>query len=199
MRVGTLPWLLHHEWRLWCRHKSGLPYLISISKRLFGILLLYGVGLIAVGLFKGDLNYPLQYLLRNLPQNADAALWMAVAAWFWMFYFSFLESARHLEATLTQSPNLTPLVSSPLSPKSLFATKFFRTAVAALLRNAPLFIACSLIYWPSLRFFVGVVITSILLTVQCTSLVLWLMLWVTRGWGVRRAYGITIIGQLYSF
>lgn len=191
MRVGTLPWLLRHEWRVWCRHPSGLPFLISTSKKFLGILLIYGIALSVVGFFKDDLSYPLQYLLQNLPQNSDAALWMAVVIWFWMFYFSFLESSKHLDAFLRQPQGLTFFASSPLSPQPLFITIFVKVAGAALLSKAPLFLCCSFLYWPSLQLLVGVVITNILLTVQCTSLVMGVFLCIARWWGVRRAVVVT--------
>ncbi|MGF1603674.1 MAG: hypothetical protein ACFCU8_16960 [Thermosynechococcaceae cyanobacterium] len=146
MQVRTLPWLLRHEWRLWCRHQYGLTLLVSTSKQLLGISLICEVGLIAVGFFKNDFGYPVEYLLeylqRNLPQNPDAALWMAVVAWFWMFFFNFLEISKYLNAVLTQSSSLPAFVSSPLRPQHLFTAKYAKVAGATLLRQAPLFLCC---------------------------------------------------------
>ena len=184
MRAGTLPWLLHHEWRLWCRDPHGLPTLVRILKICFWVLLIGGIGLSTVGFFTDDFRYPPQFM-QQLEQNPDADLWTAIWIWSLVFFVSLSKSLDYLSAII-QSPGISPLVSSPLTPQHLFLMKFGKVIAITLFETAP-FIVGMVIVKPTLHFLLGAVFTGVLLAVLSTSLVMWsalgLGLWLGTRWG----------------
>lgn len=121
MKVGTLPWLIQHELRLYWRQLNGRWFLLFLG--FFGLALL-GV-ILPVSLLSGvSSRAPLS--LTPIP---DIALWWAVGIWMIGFFFAFYTAIEQGVRVLFERNDLDLLVSSILSPKVIFASRLLSIAL----------------------------------------------------------------------
>ncbi|MGF1601650.1 MAG: hypothetical protein ACFCU8_06460 [Thermosynechococcaceae cyanobacterium] len=128
MRVGTLPWLLRHEWRLWRRSPYGETCL-QLAWTTCVIAGIICVGIIGVDFFSTG---P-QDFRQHLTQHPDVGLWIAISISALFFEITFFDSLSQLFAALEQTKGRDFLLaSSPISIRRLFMMQFgklFSTAV----------------------------------------------------------------------
>jgi ABC-2 type transport system permease protein len=179
MKVGTLPWLLYHELRLWWRELSSN----RSSKILMGVFGAFGAFFMAIlGL---ALYFTREALSGTIP---DWALWVALAAWLLGFFYAFTQAINQSVIALFDRGDLDLLVSSPISSKVIFASRLLGVAIEVFLSFSlfvvPFSILAVLIGIPRL---LGVYPALIGLSLFAASLAMLLTLWLVRLMGARRA------------
>jgi ABC-2 type transport system permease protein len=106
MKVGTLPWIVRQELRLWWREITVRPVAIFILV-IFAILPLIWVWS-TLGNFRDA---------RSFDPIPDTAIWIAVVVWLFGFYYGFIQAMRSSLMGLFERGDLDLLVSSPISSK----------------------------------------------------------------------------------
>jgi ABC-2 type transport system permease protein len=180
MKVGTLPWLLRHELRLWWREtissRSTIIWLVVLG--FLGLLFLLPLGILLS--MVGS-----QLALSNLPPTA---IWVAVAAWILGFIYTFTQAMGQSVIALFDRGDLDLLVASPVSSKIIFASRLLGVAIQS-------FISCSLVVVPFSAIAVligvprllGIYPALISLCLLSASVAMLLTLWLVRLLGARRA------------
>ncbi|HEY9665654.1 MAG TPA: hypothetical protein V6C91_02570, partial [Coleofasciculaceae cyanobacterium] len=180
MKVGTLPWLLHHELRLWWREFSGKG---AAKKFLLGFLALAIAGSMIL----------LGFALRNGREVFSStvpnwAIWIAASVWLIGFFYGFTQALNQSVIALFDRGDLDLLVSSPISSKTIFASRLLGVALEVFLSFSlivvPFSILVSIIGIPR---FLGVYPALIGLSLYAASLAMLLTLWLVRLMGARRA------------
>jgi ABC-2 type transport system permease protein len=121
MKVGTLPWLIQHELRLYWRQLNGKWLFVVLG--ILGLILL-SVMLPASLLVRMSSGVPLS--LNPIP---DMVLWWAVGLWSMGFFFAFYAALEQGVRVLFERNDLDLLVSSILSPKVIFASRLLSIAI----------------------------------------------------------------------
>lgn len=107
MQVGTLPWLLRHELRLWWRELSA-----ERSTRIWLVVLV--VAALALVVFLWNILASIRQTLKasTLP---EAAIWIAVAIWFVGFFYTFYQAVEQSIVALFDRGDLDSCSSAPPS------------------------------------------------------------------------------------
>jgi ABC-2 type transport system permease protein len=121
MKVGTLPWLIQHELRLYWRQLNGKWLFIFLG--IFGLVLL-SVLLPASLLIRISSRDPLS--LNPIP---EAVFWWGVGGWMVGFFFAFYTAIEQGVQVLFERNDLDLLISSILSPKVIFASRLLSIAI----------------------------------------------------------------------
>ncbi len=177
MKVGTLPWIVRHELRLWWRDITVRPVTIFILG-IFAILVLSWVW------FKlANLRDALAF--HTIP---DSAFWIAVVGWLFGFYYGFIQAMKSSLIMLFERGDLDLLVSSPISSKVIFASRVLAIALTTFfsccLFVVPLSLIAVLLGVPQL---LGLYPTLISLSLGGTSLAMLFVLVLVRVVGAKRA------------
>lgn len=180
MKVGTFPWLIQHELRLWWRDFSGK----GLNKRrwiFFGLL----IALLLVWLWFGLSRIRAVIIGTSLP---DWAIWIAVGSWVVGFFYAFYQAMERSVIALFDRGDLDLLVSSPVSGKVIFASRLLGVAIEIFLSFSlivvPFSIIVVLISIPKL---LGIYPALIGLSLTAASLAMLLTLWLVSLLGARRA------------
>ncbi|MGF1601655.1 MAG: hypothetical protein ACFCU8_06485 [Thermosynechococcaceae cyanobacterium] len=186
---GTLPWLLRHEWRLWCRDPKGLPLVVDGAKLTLVLIPIFCVGIIAVELFCSDLQDFRQYLA----QYPATGLGIAIATWGLLFLVMLRVCFDRLFALLEKPTDLDLVASSPLGAQHFFMMQFGKLTTTVLLSNDALPTCAPLIIFVthSVQPVIGLAITLILQALLCSSLAMWMWLDPVRWLGLKRAFLFT--------
>lgn len=134
MKVGTLPWIVYHELRLWWRENTVRPGAIFIGS--ISVILL----LIWVWFTLDDFRDFKSF--QTIPENA---LWIAVVVWLFGFYYGFIQAMRGSLVGLFERGDLDLLVSSPISSKVIFASRVLAIALKIFFSGCLFVIPVSLI------------------------------------------------------
>ncbi|MGB7415442.1 MAG: hypothetical protein WA902_14645 [Thermosynechococcaceae cyanobacterium] len=190
MRVGTLPWLLRHEWRLGLRSAFGELYIQTIWMSLV-IACIGSVVIIAVDGFSSEL----QDFRQHLVQNPDVGLWVAIAISTLFFEVTFFDNLSRLFAALEQSTGSDLLTSSPLSARRIFKMQFAKLFLTGLISNVGFlpYALCTALAVRSLQPIAGFAIITIVVSLLCNGLAMWVGLGLARWLGVKRA---ALVGRL---
>jgi ABC-2 type transport system permease protein len=180
MKVGTLPWLLRHELRLWWREtissRATLIWLLIFG--LLGLLFLLPFGIL-LSMVRSSISFD------DLPATA---LWIAVAAWFLGFVYTFTQAMGQSVIALFDRGDLDLLVASPVSSKVIFASRLLAVALQC-------FISCCLLVVPfsviglliGIPQLLGIYPALISLCLLSASIAMLLTLWLVRLLGAKRA------------
>lgn len=181
MKVGTLPWIVRHELRLWWREITIRPVTI-FSLGIFTILTLSWVWL-SLDDFREAKSF------HTIP---DSVFWIAVVAWLFGFYYSFIQAMRSSLIMLFERGDLDLLVSSPISSKVIFASRVLAIALKTFFSGClfviPLSLIAVLFGIPQL---LGLFPTLIGLSLSATSLAMLFVLVLVRVVGTKRARTFT--------
>jgi ABC-2 type transport system permease protein len=179
MKVGTLPWLLYHELRLWWREVSGK----QAAKFFIGFFALLAVGsIILLGFALGGGRDPFS---SGLP---DWAIWVAFSVWLIGFFYGFTQSINQSVIALFDRGDLDLLVSSPISSKVIFASRLLSVAIEVFLSFSLVVVPFSfLVLLLGIPRLLGVYPALIGLSLYAASLAMLLTLWLVRLMGAPRA------------
>ncbi|MDF5726736.1 MAG: hypothetical protein PUP92_01540 [Rhizonema sp. PD38] len=122
MKVGTLPWLLRHELRLWWREISTKPAVVIATTILS---LLFTSLFVSLWFSLGDVRQ--EVVFGTIP---DLAIWLAVGVWLLGFCYALTMAMGYSLVALFERGDLDLLVSSPVSSKVIFASRFVAIAYA---------------------------------------------------------------------
>jgi len=111
MQVGSLPWLLRHELRLWWRDRTSKPGVAGWA---------IALGILFTGLFL-QLWMVLSTVRTLLPPAnlAQLGFWMATGLWVVGFCYAFIQSIRQSIIALFDRGDLDLLISSWLTDKTI--------------------------------------------------------------------------------
>ncbi|MBL1176710.1 hypothetical protein [Pantanalinema sp. GBBB05] len=180
MQVGTLPWLLMHELRLWWRELRGKWVLLGFAI-VIEMLLLFS--LVISWLLFSRLGQ--RFSLHPVP---EFLFWGAVVMWLFAFFYGFTVAMENSITSLFDRGDLDLLVSSPISSQVIFASRLLGVALKV-------FLGISLFVAPMSLLFVligayellGVYPALVGLSLTVASLAMLLTLWLVRLLGARRA------------
>lgn len=180
MKVGTLPWLLRHELRLWWREtissRTTLIWLLVFG--LLGLLFLLPFALV-LSMVRSSISF------EDLPATA---LWIAIAAWFLGFVYTFTQAMGQSVIALFDRGDLDLLVASPVSSKVIFASRLLAVALQCFISCCLLVVPFSLIVLllgiPQL---LGIYPALVSICLLSASVAMLLTLWLVRLLGARRA------------
>ncbi|MGB7415342.1 MAG: hypothetical protein WA902_14140 [Thermosynechococcaceae cyanobacterium] len=190
MRVGTLPWLLCHEWRLWKRDPRGLAYFLDGTKWVFGgfaIALLFCIGWIYLATFNDYSSQGLQTFQNDFSQNSDLAFWRSVGL---ISLFSVLGPLNVLDYIYRFSRKPAAFIlpaSSPVKPQALFSVEYCKLLIELLSGfgvTLPISI-CVAVLIQSVQPVIGLAIVELQLTVLMPTLTLWFLVLALR-LGIKR-------------
>jgi ABC-2 type transport system permease protein len=177
MKVGTLPWIVRHELRLWWREITVRPVTIFILVS-FAILPLTWVWF-TLGNLRDTKSF------QTIP---DTAFWIAVVVWLFGFYYGFIQAMRSSLMGLFERGDLDLLVSSPISSKVIFASRVLaialKTFCSGCLFVIPLSLIAVLFGVPQL---LGLYPALIGISLSATSLAMLFVLVLVRVVGAKRA------------
>ncbi len=180
MSVGTLPWLLRHELRLWWREITVRPAAIFVT----GILAFSLAGLFIWLWFElGNIRESISF--NTIPESA---LWIAVGLWLFGFYYGFIQAMRNSLMGIFERGDLDLLVSSPISSRVIFASRLLsialKTFFSGCLFIVPLSLIAVLFGVPQL---LGLYPALIGLSLIATSLAMLFVLGLVRVFGAKQA------------
>lgn len=180
MQVGTLPWLLMHELRLWWRELRGKWILLGFAI-VIELLLLFS--LIVSWFLFSRLGQRLS--LNPVP---EPIFWGAVVLWLFAFFYGFTVAMENSITSLFDRGDLDLLVSSPISSQVIFASRLLGVALKVFLGIA-LFVAPVSLLFPAIGAYelLGVYPALVGLSLVVASLAMLLTLWLVRLLGARRA------------
>ncbi|MBW4520938.1 MAG: hypothetical protein KME16_14700 [Scytolyngbya sp. HA4215-MV1] len=183
--VGTLPWLLGHELRLWWREMVSKP-----GKIVWSIVL----SLLCTLIF-GVFWFALSGIRASIPAGmfADVALWIAIAVWLIGFFYAFIEAMRQSVIVLFDRGDLDLLVASPVPSKVIFASRLLSVALKVCLSFAAILVPITLFAVPAFPRLLGIYPSLIGLALSTSSLAMLLTLWLVRLLGAKRARTLTQI------
>ncbi|UBF28025.1 hypothetical protein K9N68_09075 [Kovacikia minuta CCNUW1] len=180
MQVGSLPWLLRHELRLWWRDLISRPGVMGWT---------IALGVLFTGLF--SLLWLVLSSLRELMPPTDLSqfgFWMAAGLWVVGFCYAFIQSIGQSIIALFDRGDLDLLISSPVSSKVIFASRLLGVALTAFLNYCPIVVPSSLMAialgFPQL---VGIYPALAGMTLYAASLAMLLTVLLVRRLGARRA------------
>ncbi|MGI0489683.1 hypothetical protein ACN4EK_30055, partial [Pantanalinema rosaneae CENA516] len=180
MQVGTLPWLLLHELRLWWRELRGkwilLGFLIVIE-----ILLLFSF--IVSWLLLSRIGQ--RFSLDPVP---EPVFWGVVVLWLFAFFYGFTVAMENSITSLFDRGDLDLLVSSPVSSQVIFASRLLGVALKVFL-GISLFVAPISLLFLAIGAYelLGVYPALVGLSLTVASLAMLLTIWLVRLLGARRA------------
>ncbi|HEY9617678.1 MAG TPA: hypothetical protein V6C64_12585 [Microcoleaceae cyanobacterium] len=180
MQVGTLPWLLLHELRLWWRELRGKWILLGFAIVIEVLLL---VSFVISWLLLSRLGQ--RFSLHPLP---EPLFWGAVVLWLFAFFYGFTVAMENSITSLFDRGDLDLLVSSPISSQVIFASRLLGVALKV-------FLGISLFVAPISLLFIligayellGVYPALVGLSLTVASLAMLLTIWLVRLLGARRA------------
>ncbi|MBW4623680.1 MAG: hypothetical protein KME17_30505 [Cyanosarcina radialis HA8281-LM2] len=179
MRVGTLPWLLRHELRLWWREIIGkwlLAILAAIGILIALFLVLWGLVLSKAG---GGIS------LDPIPESV---FWVAAIVWLVGFGYAFMQAMGQTVIAVFDRGDLDFLVSSPISSKVIFASRFLGIVLQVFLGFGLLVVPSSiLVVLAGIPQLLGIYPAVIGLSLTAASLAMLLTLWLVKVLGARRA------------
>jgi ABC-2 type transport system permease protein len=180
MQVGSLPWLLRHELRLWWRDLTSRPGVVGWA--------------IAIGILFAGLFFLLWVVLSSLRELmpltvlSQVGFWFAAGLWVVGFCYAFIQSIKQSIIALFDRGDLDLLISSPVSSKVIFASRLLGVALAAFLNYCPIVVPASLLAvalgFPQL---LGIYPALAGLTLYAASLAMLLTVWLVRRLGARQA------------
>ena len=139
-KEGALPWLLHHEIRLWWRGLRGKWFLIAMAI-LFGLLIV-GPLILWLGIFSRFDDIAQIWMLSPLPAPF---LWGAVVTSLFSFFFAFIQAMGQSLIALFDRGDLDLLISSPISSKVIFASRLLSIALEIFLGMSVFIVLPSLV------------------------------------------------------
>jgi ABC-2 type transport system permease protein len=180
MQVGSLPWLLRHELRLWWRDVQSRPGLI-IWSIILG-LLASGVFLLFWLAFSGLRDSTRTMDLTNLP------FWTAVIFWLLGLLYGFIQAMQQSIFALFDRGDLDLLVSSPVSSQVIFASRLIGVALRICLNYCPIVVPASLVAVAiGLPQLLGIYPALVGLALAVASVAMLVTLWLVGWLGARRA------------
>ncbi len=186
MKVGTFPWLIQHELRLWWRDlsqswRSSQPLWIFL-----GVASLALGGLAVLSVLWDALSEVREVFLNTTPPVG--VLWIAVIAWIGSFLYAFYIAMERSLVALFDRGDLDLLVSSPVSSKVIFASRWLSVVIEVFLGFSLLVVPFSLlVVLVGIPKLLGIYPALIGLSLTATSLAMLLVLWLVRFLGARRA------------
>lgn len=182
IRQSSLFWLLRHELRLWWRELRAKWFLLIVAIAL-GLLMLLIVGLWITIIRLGE-QPPLQIPIP-LPLSM---LQIAGSVWIFLFAYSFIQAMQQSLTALFDRGDLDLLISSPIAPKTIFASRLLSVAIEVFLGLLMLIIPMTLIILLIGTFrLLGIYPALIGICLTTASLSMLLTLWLVRWVGARRA------------
>lgn len=124
---GSLPWLMVHECRLWWRDLRAKWFLYIMG----GLLAIVTLLLAGLWLLTAQLGEAPPVLLPNPP--SPLALRIAGGFWMFLFIYAFIQAMQQSLTALFDRGDLDLLVSSPISSKTIFASRLLSVAVEVFL------------------------------------------------------------------
>lgn len=122
-RPGSLPWLMVHECRLWWRDLRAKWFLYIMG----GLLAIVSLLLAGLWLLSAQVGgAPPITLPDPLP---PLALRLAGGFWLFLFIYAFIQAMQQSLTALFDRGDLDLLVSSPISSKTIFASRLLSVAV----------------------------------------------------------------------
>ncbi|MGB7415441.1 MAG: hypothetical protein WA902_14640, partial [Thermosynechococcaceae cyanobacterium] len=175
MRVGTLPWLLRHEWRLWCRDPQGRDMFVNLFTALLIILaipLSICIGWIVLANFNDYAYSSLQAFRDNYARDPDQAFWTAVNSLGFYLFYLLLCVLPGFSRVLTRPAAFDLPASSPLNPQVFFRAQFCKFIFQSLsIYCVALPISCcAAVLMRSVQPLIGMAIVGLQLTVIFASL-----------------------------
>ncbi len=184
MKVGTLPWLLRHELRLWWREISTKPAVVIATT----ILSLLFTGLfVSLWFSLGEARQKVAF--GTIP---DFAIWLAVGVWLLGFCYALTMAMGYSLVALFERGDLDLLVSSPVSSKVIFASRFMAIALEIFLSFSIFVVPVSLIaVVVGIPQLLGLYPALIGISLTATSVAMLLTLKLVRLIGARQARTLT--------
>jgi len=124
---GSLPWLMVHECRLWWRDLRAKWFLYIMG----GLLAIVTLFLAGVWLLTARLGDAPLVLVPNPP--TPSMLRIAGGFWMFLFIYAFIQAMQQSLTALFDRGDLDLLVSSPISSKTIFASRLLSVAVEVFL------------------------------------------------------------------
>ncbi len=143
LQQGTLPWLLKHELRLWWRDFSGKWIIIGVVA-FFGIFI---ASMLVLWLSLSAMFERIRQLTfsGSLP---DALLWTAGGIFVFLFTLSLLSATNQSLSMMFERSDLDLLISSPVSTKTVLASRLLRLAIGSFLGICLLVVPLTLVAIP---------------------------------------------------
>ena len=182
VKPGTLPWLLNHELRLWWRDLRAKWFLLIMG-------ILSGIVIVAIALLWFLVNRFAEQPLPQFPNPIPLSfLRIGGGVLLFLFIYSFMQAMQQSLAALFDRGDLDLLVSSPIPPKTIFASRLLGVAIEVFLSFLtlviPISLAFMLIGWFQL---LAIYPALMMLCLLSTSGSMLLALWLVRLIGAKRA------------
>ncbi|PZD74508.1 hypothetical protein C1752_01014 [Acaryochloris thomasi RCC1774] len=180
MQVGSLPWLLRHEWRVWSRDPRGFAYFrdgVKYAFWLFAIALLFCLGWVYLATFNDYSNHGLQAFQNSFSQDRDHAFWTAVGC---LSFFELIGLMSPFDQIFFMRRKFAALIlptSSPIKSQTLFAVQYCKLLFQLFsFYGATLLIAiCAAVLIQSIQPVIGMAIVGLQLTILLPNLTLWVI------------------------
>ncbi len=194
--VGSLPWLLGYEIKLWWREFRSKPgsLVLLVMFGILGLLVLSTVGLSWIGLLyasqaEGILEFSLKF--EDLPASV---IWLILGVWLFWFVLSWAQAINLSISIVFERGDLDLLMASPLNSKVLVTSRLLSIMLQIMFAFGwPLFfILLFALYLPVL---VGLIPSLLSLFLLASSLGLLSTLWLIRRLGSGQA---RIVGQILA-
>ncbi|MEM7771553.1 MAG: hypothetical protein AAF327_13730 [Cyanobacteria bacterium P01_A01_bin.37] len=181
-KPGTLAWLLGHELRLWWRDLKAKWFLMILGL-ISGLLVLT---IAVVWLLAGRIGGQAPMMLPHpLPLSF---LQLGGTAWLFLFVYSFIQAMQQSLIALFDRGDLDLLVSSPIHPKTIFASRLLSVSIEVFLGFLTLIVPATFLFmligWFQL---LGLYPSLFGLCLLSTSSAMLLNLVLVRWVGVKRA------------
>ncbi|MEM1311626.1 MAG: hypothetical protein AAGF98_19360, partial [Cyanobacteria bacterium P01_H01_bin.153] len=187
LKVGSLPWLLRHEIRLWWRELRG-KWLILALALLFGLpyMLLLVLSLSLQSADSGSSGSIAQTL--GITPLADPVLWGAVLVCFFIFYLAFMQAIPKSLTAVFDRGDLDLLIASPVSGKTVFASRLIGVSLQIFL-GIGVFLVLPSLFALVLGLFqvLGIYIALAGICLVATSLAMVITLWLVHLMGAPKA------------
>lgn len=187
LKVGSLPWLLRHEIRLWWRGLRGKWLIVALAV-LFGLpyILLFGLA------FSTRLDNPDS--LREMTQTlglyplSEPVLWGVVIGCLFVFCLALIQAITKSLTAIFDRGDLDLLIASPIASQTVLASRLISVALQIFLGIGVFFVLPSLLAL-MLGFIrvLGVYITLAGICLIAASLAMALTLWLVRWLGASKA------------
>jgi ABC-2 type transport system permease protein len=186
---GTLPWLLAYELQLWWRELKAKWFLLIVGILAAGGVLLLGLSWFVINVWGGG------DALLSIPDPLPLMiLQIGGGAWLFLLIYAFIQAMQQSLIALFDRGDLDLLVSSPIPPKLIFASRLLSVSIEVFVGFLSLIIPATLLFlligWFQLLALYPSLLSVCLLS---TSGAMLLNLWLVRWIGVKRARTVSQI------
>jgi ABC-2 type transport system permease protein len=186
LKAGSLPWLLHHEFRIWWRRMTENKSTVTLWSIVGGLALLM-LGCTASLLFAFRLFASRSHMTLTATGISDTAIWIAVGVWIFSFVMTLPSVISQSALILFDRGDFDLLLSSPISTKVVLASRLLQLALGVFVGGCIWAVPMTLVAVPlGYLQLLGVYPSLIGLSLSVASIAILLTLWLVQWLGVQR-------------